>query len=428
MTTAFKYNKEDLYFKGDESLGLKGVGQRLADLMASSDYNFKGQMLANEMRVHDLTRPAIRVDNLHFVQDINKRIEKLLDEEIETNFYVLRMTNPNAHATSKQSFLGDKSEFIIILSQHFFNDLSFDEQTALIAHEVAHFKYEHTTIPYGSIVNRLSYAGNSLDDRIFLDNLKKWSICKEISADLFALQTTRNYEATALALIKFTTGIMQNAGLVLSDLEDQFRKFTSSRVTEILKEHPMTLLRIKILKAVATYLNDNGWKDYDDKVQTIIDNQVKLIYPEILFEDNTVKGEIVFEMGIAVIAADGKINDEEVNYLKQITHYHQGISNRFQGLVKAALKDLFEFEHQGKVHKQTKHKLLVGIVDHRLKNAKRLAKELKPREISVIVRHLLQIAAADGKVESCELEVIYRFAKHFNYTKTDIVQQMFNLK
>ena len=46
-----------------------------------------------------------------------------------------------------------------------------------------------------------------------------------------------------------------------------------------------------------------------------------------------------------------------------------------------------------------------------------------------VIRNLLSLAKSDGKIDADELEAIYQFAKHekYNYSKRDIIQQMFNL-
>ena len=50
------------------------------------------------------------------------------------------------------------------------------------------------------------------------------------------------------------------------------------------------------------------------------------------------------------------------------------------------------------------------------------------KNVSSFIRHLLIISSADEKIEACELEVIYLFAKKYNYSKSDIVQQIINLE
>ena len=102
------------------------------------------------------------------------------------------------------------------------NELNYDEKLAVISHEVAHFLYKHTNIPYRKIIKRFS-GSQKVEDKIFIQNLKKWSICKEISADLLSLQLTKNYESTALALIKYSTGITKQSHDVLRDLESHLK-------------------------------------------------------------------------------------------------------------------------------------------------------------------------------------------------------------
>jgi uncharacterized membrane protein YebE (DUF533 family) len=42
-------------------------------------------------------------------------------------------------------------------------------------------------------------------------------------------------------------------------------------------------------------------------------------------------------------------------------------------------------------------------------------------DIMSILRHLVIVAASDGKVEACELDTIYQFAKPFGVRKQEIL-------
>jgi len=422
---AFKYNREDSYFNGDKSASLEGIGVKIEFLMKDSYYDLKKHYLAKEMMIYDLTRPALKVNHLPIIQKIIKRINLLFPkrEQLDINIYIHRRETPEAKATSNQRIFGEKPEFIIILSQHFMNELTFDEQTAVISHEVAHFYYKHTNVPYSRILNELIGRDN-LSDKIFIQNLRKWSICKEISADLLALQVTKSYESTALALIKFTTGITKRSDDVLRDLEGHFNEVKNSNVCEVLKEHPLTLLRVMVLKSVFDYFQENGWNINDDLIQEEIDKQVEIVYPEIVYDRMLKNINLTYELGKLIGIADGEIDPWEMNYLCQITYLQKSktlITNECKKINNQIARQCSGEEN----------------IDRKIKEAQKFINRRMPKiikdakksniHISSIIRNLLTLAKADGLIDANELRTIYIFAKEYNYTKGDIVQQMFNL-
>ena len=324
----FKYNREDDYFNGvkQNDFEIKGIKNKLEDIKSDNEYDIQGSLLSHEMFIYKLTKPALNINHLKVIQDIKNQIFQVFDkfDEFDLNIYINRSFEPEAKVTSNQSIIKNEKELIIILSQHFLNDLTYDEQLSVISHEVAHYYYNHTSVPYNEIIEKFEYDELTsdkefLDLRIFLQDLKKWSICKEISADLFALQVTKSYKATALALIKFSTGITSKAEDVLRNLEDNFKSIKNNKVKDILKEHPDTLLRVMILKSVFDFTNINGYNN-NDKVQDIIDDQIEYIYPEILFHKIDVNILYTYNLGLLVGAADGEIDKREIMFLTQITY------------------------------------------------------------------------------------------------------------
>tara|TARA_B100001250_G_scaffold11370_1_gene9872 strand:- start:7110 stop:8390 length:1281 start_codon:yes stop_codon:yes gene_type:complete len=423
---AFKYNREDCYFNGDQAANLIGIGAKIDSLKNDSYYDLKKHLLAKEMMIYDLTRPALKMNHLPIIQKIIKRINQLFSkkEQLDINIYIHRRETPEAKATSNQKIFGDKIEFIIILSQHFMNELTFDEQTAVIAHEVAHFYYKHTNVPYSRILNKFK-GKDQLSDKIFIQNLRKWSICKEISADLFALQVTKNYESTALALIKFTTGITERSDDVLRDLEGHFKEVRNSNVSEVLKEHPLTLLRVMILKSVFDYFQENGWNVNDQKIQVEIDRQVESVYPEIVYDRMLKDIYLTYELGLLIGIADGKIDPLEISYLCQITYLQKSqieIENECRKINNQITEQcLGDDSTDRKIIEAQKY------IDRRMPNIIKNAEKESNIHISSIIRNLLTLARADGTIDSNELRTIYIFAKKYGYSKGDIVQQMFNL-
>ena len=431
----FKYNREDDYFNGvkQNDFEIKGIKNKLEDIRNDNEYDIQRSLLSHEMFVYKLTKPALNINHLKVIHDIKNQIFQVFDkfDKFDLNIYINRSFEPEAKVTSNQSIIKNEKELIIILSQHFLNDLTYDEQLSVISHEVAHYYYNHTSVPYNEIIDKFEYDELTsdtefLDLRMFLQDLKKWSICKEISADLFALQVTKSYKATALALIKFSTGIISKAEDVLRNLEDNFKSLKNNKVKDILKEHPDTLLRVMILKSVFDFVNINGYNNINDKVQDIIDEQIAYIYPEILFHKIDINILYTYDLGLLVGAADGKIDKREMKFLTQITYMTkdedeiQKDCDNINNIISEECEDPSDNEERRIVAKK-----------YILKEMPKIHNSLKNQNIHAasVIRNLLSLAKSDGIIDADELDVIYQFASHerYKYSKRDIIQQMFNL-
>jgi hypothetical protein len=419
-----KYNREDKYLYGDSDSGLEGINDRINTLMSEDSLGLKEHLFAHQMNIYDLLRPAIKINDLPDIEKIIKKIQGILPEDysLDINVYINKSETHEAKATINQNIFGDNQEFIIILSQHFLNELSFEEQTSIVSHEVAHYYYNHTNLPYHAILYKFIGKSN-VGDKIFINNLKKWSICKEISADLFSLQVTRDFHATAGALIKFTTGIRHDNEEILNILESQFQELKQSNVSEIQKEHPITLLRVVILKRAFEYFNLHNWKVDNEYLQLIIDQEVNLIYPELLFDRMSQYVSITYELGLLVGIADGEIDDHEIDFLCQIMYYSKDQNelitecNKLNHLIKNQCVDNETDTLRAEAFNYIKEEI-PSIIDKAL---------IANIHVPSIIRNLLTLASVDGMIDSHELKVIYLFAKEFGYSKGDVIQQMYNL-
>jgi hypothetical protein len=430
----FKYKREDDYFYGvrQNDFEIKGIKNKLEDIRNDNEYDIQGSLLSHEMFIYKLTKPALNINHLKVIQDIKNQIFQVFDkfDKFDLNIYINRSFEPEAKVTSNQSIIKSEKELIIILSQHFLNDLTYDEQLSVISHEVAHYYYNHTSVPFNEIIEKYEYDALTSDKeflelKIFLQDLKKWSICKEISADLFALQVTKSYKATALALIKFSTGIISEAEDVLRNLEDNFKSLKKNKVKDILKEHPDTLLRVMILKSVFDFVNINGYKN-NDKVQNIIDDQIEYIYPEILFHKIDINILYTYELGLLVGAADGEIDKREIMFLTQITYMRKTNEE-----IKKDCDNINNIISEGCEDPSDKEERKIVAKKYIMNKIPEIHKSLKNEDIHVasVIRNLLSLAKSDGIIDADELETIYQFAKHerYKYSKRDIIQQMFNL-
>ena len=421
MSEILKYKRENHFFNEIKPI---------IDKLLVDDSHYLKHHLSKKMHIYNLTRPALKINDLENIKKILNEINFFFNGQKNdiNNFlriYINRNSTPLAQAASTNltGSFSEKTRLYVILTQHFMNELTYKEQLAVVSHEYAHYYFEHTKIPYSRITKR--HPTENIDDKVFILNLKKWGICREISSDLCALQITKSYNATALALIKLETGIMKDADIILTGLELYFNKLQNYHQSDVLKEHPLTLLRVLILKRVYKYCSDNKWKNINhDEIQEIVDKQIMLIYPEIIHDKNKHNIDIIIDLGLLVSIADGEINLMEVDYLKELIKSQQIELKDFDKKVKklkSVLNTANNIKSRAQIAKEIIDKNLPDIIDTALK----LNQDL---HISSMVRNLLTLASADGKIDRDELNVIFSFAKEFSYSKEDLVQQMFNLK
>ena len=429
METILKYKWEDIYFSdGCEALGISPINIEIDQLM-KSQRALEKNLLHKEMKVHNLTRPGIKVNHMQKVSSIIEDLKKFYPD-LRISVYVLRNDLPEAFATSKTSFVSKDNEYIIVLSQHFFNYLDADEGKAVIAHEFAHFYHNHTSVPSKLILNRFSYQRDTIEYKKFITNLKKWRICKEISADLFALQFTRNWKKVASALIKYSTAIFEDSNLLIEGFKQQFESIRDSRNCEDLKEHPLLLLRVMILHDVGKYMQQKGWDNLFDndvhrEVQNIIDNSVFYVYPEITLDKVDGLFEIIYGLGQVVAVSDGELDESELEYLNFICS-SSSISPNADIDELIYICEQLNLSPPNKVPFELFKKNKIDFAVEKLGVPKE--KEGKV-DISTIVRHLLYLAKQDNEISYNELLTIYDFAKHdnFGWNKSDVIQQIFNL-
>ena len=451
--TPIKYFQEDLFYHGDNKskniiYGIKELVDKLNTVKVVVD---------NNLKIIQLTKMATNIDGLPLIKKIKNQIKSVfrdlnikttvyLGNKISSDFSAGRNSHfmvglPTAKATvNNRSIFGSSNEFIVLLSEHFLNNLDEQEQVAVFAHEMAHFYWKHSSIPakrikkyflQQSIIPSDDYG---IKNYMVSLNLKKWNVCKEISADLFALQVTRDYRSVALSLLKFETGVVDDAVLLLNDVEhkiDHWETQSSHFRNEILKDYPEVLLRIMVIKKVSEYCSQRKWNKINNQyIQTIINRQVFKIYPEILPHKNLPDRQWVLKIGLHVAAADGEISNSEKDFLLKITFpwaMKKDIDKKVNTLnqkIQQSLKnkDYAGFKLLREKQKVSRKIMLNFFASKRCRNSIR-----NVENVSWIIRHLIILASEDGKITADELDVIYRFAKYFKYTKQDLVQQILNI-
>ncbi len=363
----------------------------------------------------DLLSSSIRVDTHLMIKSIITIVERELEPDIPLKIFVYDSSKPRAKCTSYSVATGKKidEELIILVSQHFFNILDFQERVAIIGHEVAHYKFGHLQIPTGVLLRQDFDLEDIYDFKV---NLLKWSICAEISADLKALYLGKlKPKILSNAMIKYSSSITHLDSFDLIELLlDQYEDIANDVQTSSLALHPILPLRIKIIqeitktrlvKNMGKEVSNKNYKKYIKEFEECIDNIVLKVYPEVISTDILIDSDVVIDMGLAVALADGKIDPAEIKTIENMTGKKLDLPSH--GLSK-------EPPHVEKDLKSTIDKL----INKSLKTCRE--QKYDRHDLSPLVRYLLVISSSDHHIDLSELRVIYNFAKEFGFSRYDI--------
>jgi len=364
---------------------------------------------------YKLLSAAIRIDNHPNVKMIIKTIAEKYDTDPQMHVFLYEANSPKAMCTNRRFLEGGKlkSELIVLVSQHFFNNLDFQQQISVLSHEYCHKLLGHTDIPAKRILDcNLDLSSQS---ELRLD-LIKWMICAEISSDIFALHST-DYKPKVFStsIIKYSSGVFALDTYDFIDiLIKQYDDLADRLISQDLTPHPILPLRIKIIQEVCKdpiigKIGQNIPKaeklSLIDGFNKKIDDLIFGVYPEIFEEGRSKHSLLYLNLGAAVMLADHHITEEEEKHflslenetispgkiLKKIKEQVKEID--YNTIIKSLLNESLDY--------CKKHKLTVS-------------------EIIPLVRFMLLTAASDG-VAASELKVIYRFAKNFKITKEEII-------
>jgi len=364
---------------------------------------------------YKLLSAAIRIDNHPNVKLILKTLTEKYHSDLVMHVFLYEANSPKALCTNR-SFVDKgkiKSELIVLVSQHFFNNLDFQQQISVLSHELCHKLLGHTDIPAKRILESNIDLTSQNDLRL---DLIKWMICAEISSDIFALHSTDYHpKVFSTSIIKYSSGVFAlDAYDFIDILVKQYDDLANKLISQDLTPHPILPLRIKIIQEVCKdpIIQMIGKKiTREEKHKLVeefnirIDNLIFGVYPEIFEEGRSKHYLLYLNLGAAVILADHEITKEEERHF-------------------LSLED--DKISPGKVLKEIKLRLenleYDAVIKNLLDESVRYCKQnqITTSEVIPVIRYMLLTAASDG-VEVSELKVIYRFAKNFKITKEEIV-------
>lgn len=167
-----KYAREDLYFQR-----MLPAYQKLKE----ENMAFSGLIAQDIANFYHLLSTAIRIDRHPNVKIITQSIHDKYEIDNPIRVFQFQSVWPRSLASNRKYYEDgiEKSELIVLVSQHFFNGFDFQEQIAILGHELSHLLLGHLDIPARQILQQPNHEIEV--DVEFRMNLTKWSLCAEIS-------------------------------------------------------------------------------------------------------------------------------------------------------------------------------------------------------------------------------------------------------
>jgi hypothetical protein len=385
-----------------------------------NNIEIKSQAQIHENHFLRLLSDSIRIDEHYFIKNIIKQLNRHLNSKFAIKVFLFQSEVNKAYCTPRY-FNNGKSELIVLVSQHFFNDLGEFEKLSVLSHELAHMVYNQTFVPTAVLLAKQ----NSNKIIQIKSDLLKWSICNEITADIFSLIASDfNDVIVCRSLLKFHTGLKDVHGddlikMAIKQYNDIVKKDNYFRE---LSSHPLMPLRIKIIDEMAhhdlfKYYGKNISKENLEKLQKDfnkkIDSLVEKIYPEIVHEQTEIP-DLELKMMLAVALSDNVLTQDEIDYILE----------RGGDIIlskKINLKNFLNSNYSINEVQKIKEELIEEAVNDAFKL------KLKEADIISIIKELLIIANLD-KIELSELYTIHKFAsKIINISKEDILNIAFKM-
>ena len=267
--------------------------------------------------INQLLSTSVRVSKEIF-PNINSAIEnvfKRLKIENNLNFFVTA-NHFQTQASCSAMPLGDSAE--IILTSKLIELLNGEELESVIAHEVAHFYYQHALYP----------QPNSSMNRVETLNLLNFSRAAEISADRIGFIGCGSLESSLRAMLKITSGLSdKHLKFNFSSYLDQLRELKEIKGDKNLmySTHPNFLNRMQALiwfsmsNEYNKELNSNKKGSFDLKTvdQKIDESIKKVIGDEVDYSNKDVVSRALMWGSIEIFLSDKKFSKKEQELFKK---------------------------------------------------------------------------------------------------------------
>jgi len=399
------------------------LGPVLADLQRKyRDFAAKTQQLEQEFFKH--LSHSVKIDTYEPIPTLVKQLNQRLGTDLKISLFLFQGPVSNAMAIPRHAATdghGDR-ELVVLVTQHFMNELTPEEVMSILAHELGHLLLGHVHIPAQAILeSKFSLA----DIGGLKSDVLKWFTCREVSCDVIGLLGCDcNVTPFSRAMLKYTTGladrgIVDDHGIdgLVKLLLDQLDEVSEADFDPTLSTHPLTPLRLKIAHEVANSelikhfgqnVADGDLARYKSDFNSLIDAQVSRIYPEIFPQRGGGDTDVRFRLCTAVALADGSITPEEMTAITTI------LGRKVDSDLRKCIGET--------VRGQEAKAAVARLVDEAVELSRR-RRDTKS-QIADILKNALVVAASDGVIERYELEAIHAYAKHFGFSRQDIVALM----
>ena len=267
--------------------------------------------------INQLLSTSVRVTKEIF-PNINSAIENVFERlKIENNLnFFVTANHFQTQATCSAMPLGDSAE--IILTSKLIELLNGEELESVIAHEVAHFYYQHALYP----------QPNSSMNRVETLNLLNFSRAAEISADRIGFIGCGSLESSLRAMLKITSGLSdKHLKFNFSNYLDQLRELKEIKGDKNLmySTHPNFLNRMQALiwfsmsNEYNKDLNSNKKGSFDLKTvdQKIDESIKKVIGDEVDYSNKDVVSRALMWGSIEIFLSDKKFSKKEQELFKK---------------------------------------------------------------------------------------------------------------
>lgn len=367
----FRYSKDD---PSQLNIKLKQDPYEKTETTKNTNIN---NLLSNSVKVSKEIFPTIAdaIDNV------------FIKLKIKNNFsFFVTANHLEVQATCSAMPLANTAE--IILTSKLIELLNTEELESVIAHEIAHFYYQHSLYP------PISQAKTRVEQL----NLLNFSRAAEISADRIGFIGSNNLEASLRAMLKITSGLSdKHLKFNFSNYLDQLRELKEVKGNKDLmySTHPNFLNRMQALIWFSMSIEYNDYyktgkkgiydlKTVDEKIDESIKN---VIGNEVDYSNKELVSKTLMWGSIYIFLSDKKFSKKEQEIFKK--NFGEKDTNSMLSLIKISsaksIQDKIDntFDEASKLLNKDKEKIinelskLLKIVDGDQKIANTTIKNIK---------------------------------------------------
>ena len=299
---------------------------RVADYLATFEENrrqldqgIRERLLKEGIRLSERLSPRI--------YRIFSSVSEALGLDVQAEVFCL--PSPDINAFAILDVRKDTTYSLVGVTARALEKLDDAELRSILGHELGHILFGNnklaaliSTDASNPSVTVLPALGESL--------YLRWRKKAEISADRVSVLASRDYRATATALLKATFGLSErNLNLDIEALVNQVDEIRGrpELMEEVFAAHPLLPIRLKAVelfsrsaKAARGGYAVEGTPIGDDELEDAIDELVKLTRRYPFQPVHLAVMRAVALGGAELLAADRDVSDEEVKILVQILH------------------------------------------------------------------------------------------------------------